>query len=36
MSLRISEERKFLILEENSIIFKTLSEEKKGLFAPDK
>jgi hypothetical protein len=36
MSLRISEERKFLILEENSIIFETLFEEKKGLFAPDK
>jgi hypothetical protein len=30
MSLRISEERKFLILEENSIIGETLFKKKKG------
>jgi hypothetical protein len=30
ISLRISEERRFLILDENSIIVKALFEEKKG------
>jgi hypothetical protein len=30
MSLRISEERRFLILEENSIIVETLFRKKKG------